>query len=104
MAAQHLPKSAPKRSSLDATTERNQELIDRLHRIEGQIRGLSDMVQTKRPCEDVAMQISAARKALDKVFYLLMASSVIGAVRDSKTIGQTQLEVERSVRLLEKFG
>ena len=47
-------------------TEHQRDVVNRLKRIEGQVRGLIDMVESGRPCEDVAQQMSAARKAMEK--------------------------------------
>ncbi len=44
-----------------------QDMLDRLARIEGQVRGVSRMVQERRPCDQVLVQVMAARAALDKV-------------------------------------
>ena len=78
--------------------------LARLKRIEGQVRGLIDMVESGRPCEDVAQQMSAARKAMDKAFYRMMACSVLEAVSGSESEEQTVREVERSTRILEKYA
>jgi CsoR family transcriptional regulator, copper-sensing transcriptional repressor len=43
------------------------ELLARLRRIEGQIRGIEGMVTDDRYCIDILTQISAAQAALDKV-------------------------------------
>ena len=43
------------------------QLLDRLARIEGQVRGVAGMVEDDRYCIDVVTQISAVRAALDKV-------------------------------------
>jgi CsoR family transcriptional regulator, copper-sensing transcriptional repressor len=43
------------------------QLLDRLARIEGQVRGVAKMVDEDRYCIDVVTQINAARAALDKV-------------------------------------
>ncbi len=83
-------------------SEHQRDVINRLKRIEGQVRGLIDMVETGRPCEDVAQQMSAARKAMDKAFYRMMACSVMEAVCDSE--GDPMREVERSTRILEKYA
>ena len=48
------------------TTTKDQ-LLDRLARIEGQVRGVAKMVDEDRYCIDVVTQINAARAALDKV-------------------------------------
>lgn len=44
-----------------------EELLVRLARVEGQIRGISRMVEDERYCIDVVTQINAARGALDKI-------------------------------------
>lgn len=84
--------------------DHQKDVVNRLRRIEGQVRGLVEMIQSGRPCEDVALQMSAARKAMDKAFYRMMACSVIEAVCESDNDAQAIVEVERSARLLEKFG
>ena len=43
------------------------ELRNRLNRIEGQVRGISQMVDDERYCIDVLTQISAVQAALDKI-------------------------------------
>lgn len=48
------------------------QLLARLKRIEGQIRGIQGMVQDDRYCIDVLTQISAAQAALDKVALALL--------------------------------
>ena len=84
--------------------DHQKDMVNRLRRIEGQVRGLVDMIESGRSCEDVATQMSAARKAMDKAFYRMMTCSLIEAVHDSETDEQAIQEVERSARLLEKFA
>lgn len=43
-----------------------EEIIARLRRIEGQVRGLSRMVDEEKACEDILTQLLAARSALDQ--------------------------------------
>lgn len=85
-------------------TEHQRDVINRLKRIEGQVRGLIDMVEDGRSCEDVAQQMAAARKAMDKAFYRMMATSVMEAVSSSESEVHTFREVERSTRILEKYA
>jgi CsoR family transcriptional regulator, copper-sensing transcriptional repressor len=44
-----------------------EDLLRRLHRVEGQVRGITQMVEEDRYCIDVLTQISAATKALQSV-------------------------------------
>ncbi len=48
-------------------TASKDQLLGRLARIEGQVRGIAKMVEDDRYCTDVMAQINAARNALDKV-------------------------------------
>ena len=74
-------------------TATKDQLLGRLRRIEGQIRGIETMVDEDRYCIDVLTQISAARAALDKVALGLLDDHahhcVLGAAspaeRDEKT-------------------
>jgi DNA-binding FrmR family transcriptional regulator len=85
-------------------SEHQRDVINRLKRIEGQVRGLIDMVDQGRPCEDVAQQMSAARKAMDKAFYRMMACTVMEAVASAESESDTLREVERSTKILEKYA
>jgi DNA-binding FrmR family transcriptional regulator len=73
-------------------TATKEQLLARLKRIEGQIRGIQGMVEEDRYCIDVLTQISAAQAALDKVALGLLDDHahhcVLGAPdadRDAKT-------------------
>ena len=94
----------PLSSAAAFRSEHQRDVVNRLKRIEGQVRGLIDMVESGRPCEDVAQQMSAARKAMDKAFYRMMACSVMEAVSVSESEDETFREVERSTRILEKYA
>src|ERR687897_930723 len=54
-------------TSTRGDTASKDQLLDRLARIEGQVRGVARMVEEDRYCIDVVAQINAARAALDKV-------------------------------------
>jgi DNA-binding FrmR family transcriptional regulator len=62
------------------------------------------MVESGRSCEDVAQQMAAARKAMDKAFYRMMACAVMEAVSVADSELSTFREVERSTRILEKYA
>lgn len=51
---------------MEKTNDRK-KVIQRLKRIEGQVRGIQKMIEDEKYCIDVLTQIAAARAALDKV-------------------------------------
>jgi DNA-binding FrmR family transcriptional regulator len=74
----------------------------RLARIEGQVRALRRMISDDEACEDIAQQLAAARKALDRAFYE-MVSCMIRA--EFPAAGQARAErVGRVAELLVRFG
>jgi DNA-binding FrmR family transcriptional regulator len=64
----------------------------RLRRIEGQIRGLQQMVGDDVYCIDVLTQVSAATKALQAVALLLLEDHLGHCVRDALTAGGSQAD------------
>jgi DNA-binding FrmR family transcriptional regulator len=84
--------------------DHQKDVINRLRRIEGQVRGVVEMIQENRSCEDVALQMSAVRKAMDKAFYRMMACTMIEAVSEAEDEQQAMDEIEKATRLLEKFS
>ncbi|MCX7827676.1 MAG: metal-sensitive transcriptional regulator [Thermanaerothrix sp.] len=39
-------------------------MINRLRRLEGQIRGIQKMIEDEKPCKDILIQLNAARRAM----------------------------------------
>jgi DNA-binding FrmR family transcriptional regulator len=83
---------ATRTSPLRGYTAGKDQLLARLRRIEGQVRGVQGMVQEDRYCIDVLTQIAAAQAALDKVALGLLdahaQTCVVGAKpeqRDART-------------------
>ena len=72
------------------------QLLDRLARIEGQVRGISRMVDDDRYCIDILTQISAIQAALDKVALGLMDDHARHCVVD----GPQDLKDERTEELM----
>jgi CsoR family transcriptional regulator, copper-sensing transcriptional repressor len=60
-----------------------QQLLRRLARIEGQVRGVAAMVEDDRYCIDVLTQISAVRAALDRVALGLVDDHARNCMREA---------------------
>ena len=52
------------------------DLLARLRRVEGQVRGIQAMLEEERECADVVTQIAAATRALEQVGFKLVASGL----------------------------
>jgi DNA-binding FrmR family transcriptional regulator len=80
-------------------------LLNRLHRIEGQVRGISQMIQNDRYCIDVLTQLRAARAALRRVETELLKVHVAECARTAITGRNARERLEKAeelIRLLER--
>jgi DNA-binding FrmR family transcriptional regulator len=66
------------------------QLLGRLRRIEGQVRGIEKMVDDDRYCIDVLTQISAVQAALDKVALGLLDDHARHCLRRGATEGRAE--------------
>ena len=75
-------------------------LINRLHRIEGQVRGIERMVEEERYCIDILDQISAVSTALEKVGLRVLDGHVNHCVTDALRSGDPQAAEAKTQELL----
>ena len=83
---------------MDIDIDVKAELHRRLARIEGQVRGIQNMLVEDRECRDVVTQIAAASKALEQVGFRLLASGLTNCLQDPKKAeaqGYPVAEVEK---------
>lgn len=70
------------------------QLLTRLRRVEGQVRGLQRMVESDQYCIDVLTQVSAATKALQSVALGLLDQHLDHCVRDAVTQGGAEADAK----------
>jgi CsoR family transcriptional regulator, copper-sensing transcriptional repressor len=76
-------------------------LIKRLHRIEGQVRGIEKMVEEDRYCVDVLTQVSAVSRALESLAFEVLDDHVSHCVADALASGDTKVAEAKSKELLD---
>ena len=75
-------------------------LKKRLHRIEGQVRGIERMVDEDRYCIDILTQIGAVKTALESLGLEILNDHVMHCVHDALASGDTSAATEKSRELL----
>ena len=75
-------------------------LIKRLHRIEGQVRGIEKMVEEERYCIDILTQIAAANTALERLALKLLEGHVNHCVADALAAGDAAAAQQKTADLL----
>lgn len=90
----------------ERTKERNEkeykDLINRLSRIEGQIRGIKNMIEQDAYCPDILTQVSAANSALNSFTKVLLANHIKTCVTDDIRAGKEEA-VDELTELLQKL-
>lgn len=80
----------------DHTHPQSPEVINRLARIEGHVRGVKQMAETGKPCPDILMQIAAIQAALRKVSLVVLEDHldhcVLGASPDDARLLLVELK------------
>ena len=79
-------------------------VLKRLSRIEGQVRGISGMVEGDRYCVDVVTQISAVRAALHKVEEEVLRDHVSHCVADAFASGNVNEQRKKLEELVDTVG
>jgi CsoR family transcriptional regulator, copper-sensing transcriptional repressor len=70
------------------------QLLRRLSRIEGQVRGIARMIEREEYCVDILQQTSALRAAVDAVSLLVLEDHVQGCIRTAAERGEAQEYVD----------
>lgn len=79
------------------------QIINRLSRIEGHIRGVKAMVAESRPCPEVLIQLAAVRGAIDRVSRLILDEHLNECVARAAEEGNIEEELEQLKAALDRF-
>jgi DNA-binding FrmR family transcriptional regulator len=83
--------------------EYDKSVINRLKRIEGQIKGVLGMMEQGKDCREIVTQLSAARNAIDRTMGVIVSENLEQCVRENVVKGEgTDHLVKEAVNLLIK--
>jgi CsoR family transcriptional regulator, copper-sensing transcriptional repressor len=95
----HHHESLPHKHSEDS----RKQIINRLARIEGHIRGIKTMVQDDRPCPDVLIQVAAVRGGLDRVARIILDEHLSECIARAVKEGDVEAEIKALKTALDRF-
>ena len=99
--------SASDTTHMHGYTKDKDKLIKRLHRIEGQVRGIERMVEDDRYCIDILTQIAAVNTALESLAFKILDEHVRHCVAGALTSGDEQdahTKVEELLGAVQRFA
>jgi len=79
-------------------------VINRLKRIEGQVRGLMKMIEDDKSCEDILVQISSAKSALHKTGQVILEGHLYHCVLDGIRDGNEEDTIKKLSSAIEQFS
>lgn len=83
--------------------EYDDQVKNRLKRIEGQIRGIIRMMEEKKDCKEVITQMSAVRSAIDRTVGVIVSTNLVECVTEATKKGEnTDDLIKEAVQLLVK--
>jgi DNA-binding FrmR family transcriptional regulator len=80
-----------------------ENLLKRLKRIEGQIKGIQRMIEDEKYCVDVLIQIAAVRAAINKVGLIIFENHTRGCVSSALESGDRDKVINELTNVLVKF-
>jgi CsoR family transcriptional regulator, copper-sensing transcriptional repressor len=78
------------------------QLVRRLSRIEGQVRGIARMIEREEYCIDILQQTAALRAAVDAVSILVLEDHVQGCVRTAAERGEADRYVDEVIDVVRR--
>jgi len=80
------------------------DLTKRLRRVEGQVRGVSQMLADGRDCRDIVTQLSAANKALEQAGFVLVAAGLTWCLEDPERSAAEGYELKDVQKMFTKLA
>ena len=78
------------------------QLVRRLSRLEGQVRGIARMIEREEYCVDILQQTAALRAAVDAVSILILEDHVQGCVRTAAERGEADRYVDEVIDVVRR--
>ena len=78
-------------------------VCDRLSRIEGHVKGVKKMVEERRPCEDILIQIASIEAAIHKAGIVILENHIANCVIDGIKGNKEEETLNKLKSALDKF-
>ncbi|GIN85935.1 transcriptional regulator [Heyndrickxia sporothermodurans] len=99
-----MAKHSNETKATERSTKEKDQLINRLKRIEGQVRGIQNMIENDRYCVDILVQVSAINAALKKVSLNLLERHTHHCVTDAIKNGDGDEAIQELMEVFERFS
>jgi len=85
------------------TYQVNKKMINRIHRIQGQLNGVIKMMEEEKNCKDVISQLSASKSSIQRLMGIIISENLVECVKMSEENSEdSQALINEAVELLIK--
>ena len=86
-----------------ALDEMQLNVMSRLNKIMGQLKGISNMIESGKECEDILIQVKAVRSALKAMSAIVIKRYMIACYKESNASPEELEKLEKMVSVLSRF-
>ena len=83
--------------------EAKENLLNRLRRIEGQVKGIQRMIDEEKYCVDILTQVAAVRAAINKVGSLLLEKHSMKCIENAVSLEDKEKALNELVKTMKSF-
>ncbi|MGJ0870053.1 metal-sensitive transcriptional regulator [Enterococcus innesii] len=81
----------------------NKDILNRLKRTEGQLRGIKKMIEDEKECVDVITQLSAVSSSVNRIMGIIVAENLKNCLENPDSDTETQKQkIDQAVQLIVK--
>ncbi|MFA6308884.1 MAG: metal-sensitive transcriptional regulator [Clostridia bacterium] len=85
------------------SNEIKRDILLRLRRIEGQVKGIQKMIDEDKYCIDILTQIAAVRAAINKVGSMMLEKHSMSCIQDAATNDDKEKAIGELVKTMQSF-
>ncbi|MDL4839659.1 metal-sensing transcriptional repressor [Aquibacillus rhizosphaerae] len=104
MCEEHELISTNKKPIKPRTESEQQKVLNRLKRIEGQVRGIQKMVEDDRYCIDILVQMSAINSALKNTGFQILEKHMHHCVSHAIQTGDGEESIDELMKVMQQFS
>ena len=81
----------------------NKDILNRLKRTEGQLRGIQKMIEDEKECVDIITQLSAVSSSVNRIMGIIVAENLKNCLENPDSDTETQKQkIDQAVQLIVK--
>lgn len=80
-----------------------EDILKRLRRIEGQVKGIQKMIEEDKSCDDILIQVAAVRSAINKAGSLILEKHSMSCIENAVSAEDRKQAIGELVKTMQSF-